>query len=71
MIGLCTEERQHIKDMHYTKHLCRKWKWPHTLCDNCHEKLELLGIRVLSALYFSLLNLCLDITVNGIHIQAL
>lgn len=35
---------------------------PHTLCDNCHEKLELLGIRVLSELYFSLLNLCLNIT---------
>lgn len=35
----------------------------HTLCDNCHEKLEPLGIRVPSELYFSLLNLCLDITV--------
>lgn len=44
---------------------------PHTLCDNCREKLELLGIRVLSVLYFYLLNLCLDITVNGTDIQAL
>lgn len=31
MIGLCTGERQHIKDMYYTKHLCCKWKWPHML----------------------------------------
>lgn len=39
---------------------------PHTLCDNCHEKVELLGIRVLSELHFSLLNLCLDIPLTEV-----
>lgn len=43
----------------------------HSLCDNCHEKLELLGIRVLSELYFSLSNLCHDIKVNGTETEAL
>lgn len=44
---------------------------PRTLCDNCREKAELLGIRVLSEPYFSLLDLCLDITMNGTDTQAL
>lgn len=37
---------------------------PHTLCDNCHEEVQL------SAPHFSALNLYLNIAVNGTDIKA-